>query len=91
MTEKNSLENIDYDLLIKAYKYRLLVKESQKKYSKNHKDKINEIRRRCHNNKVINDPEYKIKKAAKARELYHKKKLEKEAIKLENIELIFEN
>lgn len=40
MTEKNSLENIDYDILIKAYKYRLLVKESQKNTPKITKTKL---------------------------------------------------
>jgi hypothetical protein len=75
MSEK-SIEIIDHEKLMKAYVYRLSMKESQKKYNKSHKEKINEIRRRCYQNKVINDPDYKAKKALKAKEYYHRKKAE---------------
>jgi hypothetical protein len=74
---KLNLQNIDYETLLKGHMYRLAVKESQKKYIKSHKEKINEIRRRCYQKKVNNDPEYKVLKALRAKEYYHRRKAEK--------------
>ena len=77
MTDK-SLEIIDPETLLKMYHRMNKIKESQNKYNKTHKEKINEIHRRCYNKKVANDPEYLKIKALRAKEYYHKKKLEKE-------------
>ena len=77
MTDKN-IEIIDPETLLKMYNRMIKIKESQTKYNKTHKEKINEIHRRCYNKKVANDPEYLKIKALRAKEYYHRKKSEKE-------------
>ena len=75
------LENIDKELLLKAYEQKEKIKNQQKEYRKNNKDKINSCTKRYYD-KMKNDPEFLEKRRKQVKECYQRKKERLEKDKL---------